>query len=207
MFTRKFWVLSLISVFIAASCACLYAAERGGYFGNDEESDFSEANQTYSEDDADQSDDTDSDYVDDNALGEEVPIVDKDAVDIPQEPKRKPALDLEQLEQAKPYDKYEKQSTNTAKVIKSYGLNKRKTDALIEAHQDAEKGVGNQAKAERYERIFRKNPNDFLAAYRIAELQMAMGHKGGAENWLKKVLKINPNYSPAKQLMKKAKNR
>ena len=200
MFTRKFWLLSLVAVILAVSCVCLYAAQQEGFFGSDDDGDFYEEDQKLSKGEV-----TPYPTEEEDNFDVEVPDVDPSAVVIPTD-KPKPNTTTT-IPEPEPYEKYEKRSTNTETVINSYGLDRRARDRLIAAHNDAGKAVSKKERLKRYDEIFKKNPNDFLAAYRAAETQMEMGHKGGAEWWLKKVLAINPNYSPAKQLMKKAKNR
>ena len=190
MFTRKFWLLSLVAVILAVSCVCLY--DDGDFYEEDQKLSKGEVTPYPTEEE--------ENFV-------EVPVdVDPGAVVIPDDP-TKTTTTSTAMPASKPYDKYEKRSTNTETVINSYGLDKRARDRLISAHNEAGKAISKKERFKRYEEIFKKNPNDFLAAYRAAETQIEMGHKGGAENWLNKVLAINPNYSPAKQLMKKAKNR
>ena len=48
MFTRKFWLLSLVAVILAVSCVCLYAAQQEGFFGSDDDGDFYEEDQKLS---------------------------------------------------------------------------------------------------------------------------------------------------------------
>lgn len=91
--------------------------------------------------------------------------------------------------------------------MRSYGVDEATFNRMLDRHKDASKGVGNREKVDRYEILFNEYPYDYLAAYRAAQANMAMGRKGQAQTWLERALKINPNYRPAKQLLKKAKAR
>lgn len=97
-------------------------------------------------------------------------------------------------------DKREKYSEDTAKVIKSYNLGASAKESLMTRHKDAEKGQGNREKVDRYEIIFRSHPDDYLAAYRLAQLNFAMGRNGQALGWVDKSLAVFPNYMPARRL-------
>ena len=107
----------------------------------------------------------------------------------------------------KPAVKLEKYSEDTVKVLRSYGLDAETFDRLLDRHNDAAKGIGNQEKFDRYEIIFNEYPFDYLAAYRAAQANMAMDRKGQAHGWLERALKIHPNYIPARQLLKRARAR
>ena len=98
----------------------------------------------------------------------------------------------------KPPEKY---SDDTTKVIKSYGLASG-TNVLINKHKEAAAGQGNRQKAERYSKILKKYPMDYLAAYRAAEVIFAMGRNGQALKWVNKSLEIYPDYMPARRLKK-----
>ena len=99
----------------------------------------------------------------------------------------------------------ENKSSDTEKVLKSYGLKNNQYVSLLNKHKDAAKGQGNREKADRFGIIFREHPYDYLAAYRVAQANMNMDRRGQAVTWLNKVLKINPKYGPALSLMRKAK--
>ena len=209
MFTRKIGALSLIAVLLAASCVCLYAAQQEGYFGTDEENDFSDVYQKISREEVKPDPMEDDSGTIQTESDEDIADYDPSVIDIGYDdivktkdtPKEEPLIVKQ-----KPAQNFENFSEDTKKVLQSYGLGSAFT-SVLNMHNDAAKAIGNKEKAERYEIIFRDYPNDYLAAYRVAQANMAMGRKGRAEEWLGKALAINPNYSPAKQLMKKAKNR
>ena len=99
----------------------------------------------------------------------------------------------------KPPEKY---SEDTAKVINSYGLSKKRAKNLINNHKDAAAGMGNKEKVKRYQNILRQFPMDYLAAYRAAEATFAMGRNSQALRWVNQSLAIYPDYMPARRLKK-----
>ena len=99
--------------------------------------------------------------------------------------------------------KHEKYSTDTGKVIRSYGLGGEKTENLLERHHWAESGVGRQEKCDRYVNILHEHPYDYLAAYRASVLEYEMTGYRDAMHWLEECLKICPDYMLARNFRKK----
>ena len=95
-----------------------------------------------------------------------------------------------------------KYSEDTKKVIKSYRLSKKTTNALLNRHENSAAGVGNKEKAERYESTLKRFPMDYLAAYRLAQVNFEMGRNSQALKWVNRSLSIYPDYMPARRLKK-----
>ena len=148
MFTRKFWLLSLVAVILAVSCVCLYAAQQEGFFGSDDDGDFYEEDQKLSKGEV-----TPYPTEEEDNFDVEVPDVDPSAVVIPTD-KPKPNTTTT-ISEPEPYEKYEKRSTNTETVINSYGLDRRARDRLIAAHNDAGKAVSKRNNAHRCNTVSR----------------------------------------------------
>ena len=101
--------------------------------------------------------------------------------------------------------KFESKSTDPATVIKGYGLSAKQKSSLINKHKDALQMRSKKEKSERYRSLFKQYKLDYLAAYCIALVEFEMGHGGESVKWCNKALSINSQYSPAKQLLKRAK--
>lgn len=101
--------------------------------------------------------------------------------------------------------KFELSSTNTKKVIKSYGLNKKEEKSLLEAHSKAEKMTGAKQKYEAYMNLAQSTLYDYLASYNAAKYAFELSMFKEAEEFADKALLINPEYKPAKSLMAKIK--
>ena len=101
--------------------------------------------------------------------------------------------------------KLENMSTNSSKVISSYGLSENEAENLKEKHKEAEKKRSNDEKFDKYTEIFRDFPYDYLAAYQAAKVAFDIGHNAEAKEWAEKSLSVNPRYSPAKKILKAAK--
>ena len=101
--------------------------------------------------------------------------------------------------------KFEMSSTDTKKVIKSYGLNKKEEKSLLEAHYKAEKMTGAKKKYEAYMNLAQSTLYDYLASYNAAKYAFELSMFKEAEEFADKALLINPEYKPAKSLMEKIK--
>ncbi len=99
---------------------------------------------------------------------------------------------------------YENNSTDPAKVVKSYGLNPKDTNRLIAQHKETMNMTSNAAKVQEYSRMFTANGKDYLAAYYAADAEFKMNHGGASLAWCDRALKVNPRYYPANALRKKA---
>ena len=201
MFTRKFIMLMLTIAIIFAARSSSYAASGEGYFG-DEEIEFDAAPEpkivvasapTQSKPDNSVQKYRPSVFTYSEAYEEEASPIDEE--------------DEEISSKASVASSLEKRSENTEKVLRSYDVDEATFNRMLDRHKDAEKRVGNREKVDRYEILFNEYPYDYLAAYRAAQANMAMGRHGQARTWLERALKINPNYLPAKQLMKKVQAR
>lgn len=101
--------------------------------------------------------------------------------------------------------KFEMSSTDTKKVIKSYGLNKKEEKSLLEAHTKAAKTIGAKKKYEAYMKLAQSTLYDYLASYNAAKYAFELSMFKEAEEFADKALLINPEYKPAKSLMEKIK--
>lgn len=101
--------------------------------------------------------------------------------------------------------KFEMSSTDTKKVIKSYGLNKKEEKSLLEAHTKAAKMIGAKKKYEAYMKLAQSTLYDYLASYNAAKYAFELSMFKEAEEFADKALLINPEYKPAKSLMEKIK--
>ncbi|MBR1486321.1 MAG: hypothetical protein IJ859_13065, partial [Synergistaceae bacterium] len=102
--------------------------------------------------------------------------------------------------------RFETSSTDTKKVIKSYGLDPSKEKALINAHSKASKANNAKKKYEAYKQLSEANLNDFLAAYNTGKYALEQSMYIEAREWASKALFANPNYKPAKDLIEKIDN-
>ena len=96
-------------------------------------------------------------------------------------------------------------STNSAKVISSYGLPEDEERSLKEHHKNAEKMLSRDEKFDRYVELFEYFPYDYLSAYQAAKIAFDIGHNSQAKEWAERALSVNSRYSPAKKLLKAAK--
>ena len=101
--------------------------------------------------------------------------------------------------------KFELSSTDTKKVIKSYGLNAKEEKTLLEAHSKASKMSNTEKKYEAYVKLAQSTLYDYLASYNAAKYAMELSMSTRAMEWIEKTLLINPEYKPAKALMTKIK--
>ena len=99
--------------------------------------------------------------------------------------------------------KHEKYSEDLTKVIRSYGLKESVTSDLLDLHRAAERGVGNQAKIERYSAIVEAYSIDYFAAYKAAVAAYNMVDYDEAMYWITKCLDTCPDYMPARRLKKR----
>ena len=203
MSARKIIVLLLISLILSAFCSCSCAAQKEGYFG-DEDLEVEDAAPAPEPEIKDFPAPIDNN-IDNNGQEYKPPVFPYDDVD--QDEAHSSDNEPSEYEPLKKFRNLERYSEKTEKVLRSYGLDEATFDRMLDRHKDAENGVGNQEKFDRYEILFNEYPFDYLAAYRAAQANMAMGRKGQAETWLNKALNIHPNYIPAKQLLKKARAR
>ena len=102
--------------------------------------------------------------------------------------------------------RFETSSTDTKKVIKSYGLDPNKEKALINAHSKAAKASNSKKKYEAYKLLSNADVNDFLAAYNTGKYALEQSMYMEAREWASKALFINPNYKPAQNLIAKIDN-
>ena len=98
----------------------------------------------------------------------------------------------------------EKASTSSSKVIASYGLSENETQSLLERHKQAERMRSNDERFSRYTEMFNDSPSGFFAAYQAAKIAFDIGHNSDAKEWAEKSLSVNPNYSPAKKILRAA---
>ena len=101
--------------------------------------------------------------------------------------------------------KFEMSSTNSKKVITSYGLSKKEEKSLLEAHSKAAKMIGAKKKYEAYMKLAQSTLYDYLASYNAAKYAFELSMFKEAEEFADKALLINPEYKPAKALMTKIK--
>lgn len=94
---------------------------------------------------------------------------------------------------------YEKYSTNSEKVIPSYGFDSVTTQNLLDLHYSASRGNGKGERYDRYTMILRDFPEDYLAAYEASRNAYEMADYGMAMHWVNKALEILPQYVPARQ--------
>ncbi len=95
---------------------------------------------------------------------------------------------------------FENESTDPAKVIRTYGLPSGEANVLRIAHTNANKLGDKSSKAyDKYVELANSNSIDYLAAYRAGVIAKNLGKKNEAAQWFDKALEINPNYEPAKQ--------
>lgn len=99
---------------------------------------------------------------------------------------------------------YERKSTEPEKVIPTYELPRDAEEMLIQLHKDAQKMISKPGRIDAYTRIFDIYDGDYLAAYcaGLAEFDSNNGSK--SKEWCEISLAINPNYLPAKLLMRRA---
>ena len=97
----------------------------------------------------------------------------------------------------------ENASTDTKKVIKSYGLNLNAEKNLINLHTKASKASTAKKKYDAYRKISDSNMNDYLAAYNTGRYALEQSMYIEAREWASKALFVNPNYIPAKNLIDK----
>ena len=211
MKTKKIIALLLALVMTASFAVSAFAASGEGYFGSDAAEDVITDTDDDYYDEYENVDDTDGEY---EPIPNDIEDIDEPGNDNPvlppmddedeyNQPATAPVTSVPTRTTKAVADKREKQSEDTAKVINSYGLSKAAAKSLIARHKDAEKGMGNREKASRYSKILKANPNDYLAAYRLAQVNAAMGRNGQALGWVNRCLKIYPNYMPARRLRTK----
>ena len=99
---------------------------------------------------------------------------------------------------------FDNRSTNPEDVIKTYGLPDDKANFLLRRHKEIAKMLSKTEKIEKYAELFAYYDGDYLAAYYAGLVEIESGHGSRAKDWLEKSLKINPQYLPAKLLMKQA---
>ncbi len=206
MKTKKIIALLLAVVMTASFAVSAFAASNEGYFGSDPvEDDFvpDEGEDDYY--DADDYEDDGYEALPEDEPGQQDPVRldDPSEYDENQVTPQQSTVTAPMKTAKSVADKREKNSEDTKKVINSYGLKASAAKALINKHNEAAKGQGNREKDERYKRILKSNPNDYLAAYRLAQVNFEMGRKGQALNWVNRCLKIYPNYMPARRLRTK----
>ena len=100
--------------------------------------------------------------------------------------------------------KYENRSVKPEDVISKYPIGQDKKNELIYLHNEIAIMKSNEEALERYENLYNNNPTDYLAAYYAGKRSFDMAKYGRASGWCKRAIEINPNYTPAKQLLKKA---
>lgn len=99
--------------------------------------------------------------------------------------------------------RFEVSSTDTKKVIKSYGLDAKKEKALIDAHLKASKESSTKKKYESYKRLSDADVDDFLAAYNAGQHALKLSRYAEARELASKALFVNPRYRPARALIEK----
>ena len=101
--------------------------------------------------------------------------------------------------------RFETSSTETKKVIKSYGLKLSQEKSLINAHAKAAKGSSAKKKYESYKKLSESDKDliDFLAAYQTGKYALELSMYVEAREWASKALYINPKYKPAIELINK----
>ena len=101
--------------------------------------------------------------------------------------------------------RFETSSTETKKVIKSYGLKLSQEKSLINAHAKAAKESSARKKYESYKKLSESDKDliDFLAAYQTGKYALELSMYVEAREWASKALYINPKYKPAIELIKK----
>ncbi len=99
---------------------------------------------------------------------------------------------------------YERKSTDPEKVIPTYELPRDAENMLIQAHKDALKLISKPGRIEAYMKIFDIYDGDFLAAYYVGLAEFESNNGSKSREWCEVALSINPNYLPAKLLMKRA---
>ena len=102
--------------------------------------------------------------------------------------------------------RFENSSTDAKKVIRSYGYNAKKENALINAHLKAAKGSSAKNKYEAYKKLSDADMSDYLAAYNTGRYALELSMYIEAREWASKALFVNPNYQPAKTLIEKIDN-
>lgn len=94
---------------------------------------------------------------------------------------------------------FENYSTNPEDVIPTYGLDEKRTENLINAHNRFWRTSNKRAAYQRFTSLFNDNANDYLAAYRAGILAQQLGMRDDAKAWFETALDINPNYEPAQK--------
>ena len=99
---------------------------------------------------------------------------------------------------------FNNRSVNPDDVIKTYGLPAGEANFILRRHKEIAKMLSKKEKAEEYANLFAHYSGDYLAAYYAGLAEFESGHGSRAKEWLEKSLNINPQYLPAKMLMKQA---
>ena len=177
MFSKKFLVFILSIIILASFSFRAFAASGQGYFGPDNGDDY-------------QLEEEDEDYEDEYED-------DDNYVTVPPAPSENNYWEKRNITP-------EQRSVDAAKVIKSYQLDRNVARILLDKHRDAENTrIGKREQSQRYERIIRDYPYDYLAAYKAAELNYDMGRYSTALKLLEASLRIYPSYIPASRLRTK----
>jgi len=99
----------------------------------------------------------------------------------------------------------ENQSTIPEEVIPTYGLEAKRAENLIKAHNSFWNSR-NKRKNDVYQRfadLVKDNNIDYLAAYRAGLLAQELHKNDEAKTWFDKALSINPKYKPAQDAKEK----
>jgi curli biogenesis system outer membrane secretion channel CsgG len=97
----------------------------------------------------------------------------------------------------------ENQSTDPAKVIKSYGLPSGEANTLRVKHINAAKLKNSKKAYDAYVKLAEENTDDYLAAFKAGEIANKLKKSEEAKEWFTKALKVNPYYVPARKALEK----
>ena len=95
----------------------------------------------------------------------------------------------------------ENQSTDPAKVIKSYGLSSGEANTLRIKHLNAAKLKNAKKAYEAYVKLSEENADDYLAAFKAGEFAKKLKKNDDAKEWFTKALNANPYYVPARKAL------
>ena len=185
MTAKKFFVMLMAGVMLLASVSFAFAESGAGYFGDG-----------YAPEVIDNPDPVNGNTV------EYEPEDDPVEPEEPEEPETPTPMPTPTTKPAEKTN-LENKSEDPKKVITSYGLDSGTTTALINKHRDAAKGKGNRELSERYINLSNQYPQDYLAPYKAAVANYDMTRYSTAQKWCRVALERNPNYVPARQLMRK----
>jgi curli biogenesis system outer membrane secretion channel CsgG len=93
-------------------------------------------------------------------------------------------------------------STDPVKVIPTYGLSSGEANTRRIAHLNARK-LGGKKAYDKYVELANSFDGDYLAAYHAGRLAQQLKKKDDARTWYNKAIRINPDYKPAQEALKK----